>query len=152
VFGTTIRESESLECEYSGDEIAQSVAEYAALRAEYPLPEEMESAGNVADRGTGHVLSIGIVTHRELYWKTGYICDTDAPETMHACVCSLLKQIQKMPVIKTVLLTLEMIYTQICKGNAPTPEILHYSQMALCALQKALEGYLKIRNQSYAGI
>ena len=38
---------------------------YADKRERYPLPEQMESAGNVVDPVTGHVLSVGISTGRD---------------------------------------------------------------------------------------
>lgn len=115
---------------------------YADMRERYPLPDQMESAGNVVDPLTGHMLAVGIRTHRKLYAETGYICDPKAPEELHACVCSMLGQIQGEAIIKTVLLTPETIYGPICKGARPTKEMVHYSEMALRALLEAFKGYL----------
>lgn len=115
---------------------------YSDLRKAYPLPEQMESAGNVVDPVTSHVLSVGIRTHRKLYAEVGYVCDSEAPEALHACVCSMLEQIKGNAVIKTALLTPGMIYQPVCENDKPTEEMIHYSEMALCALHEALKGYL----------
>ncbi|MGN0373025.1 MAG: hypothetical protein ACI4F3_09435 [Enterocloster sp.] len=115
---------------------------YSELRKKFPLPEYMESAGNAADPATGHVLSVGIMTRRKLYSEVGYICDADAPEELHACVCSMLEQIKGQAIIKTVLLTPRMIYEPVCGGEKPTEQLMHYADMALCALNQAFKGYL----------
>ncbi len=65
---------------------------YADKRERYPLPEQMESAGNVVDPVTGHVLSVGIMTYRRTYAQVGYVCDQGAPKELHACVCSMLSR------------------------------------------------------------
>lgn len=122
------------------------IQEYAALREEYQMPDEVECAGNAVDRETGAWLSIGARIHRDTYQKTGYLCRQDASETFHACVCSLLRQIQDMPVIKTVLLTPEMVLTPLCEeGEAPTEEMRYAASMALSALRQTLRGYIATR-------
>ena len=55
---------------------------YADKRERYPLPEQMESAGNVVDPVTGHVLSVGIMTYRRTYAQVGYVCDQGAPKRL----------------------------------------------------------------------
>ena len=115
---------------------------YAALREKYPLPAQMESEGHAVDKKTGHVLAVGIKTHRRLYWEAGYTCDVGAPMELHACACALMELIQGMAVIKTILLTPEMVYRPVCKGDKPTKELIYFSQMALCALNQAFQGYL----------
>ncbi len=124
---------------------------YADKRERYPLPEQMESAGNVVDPVTGHVLSVGIMTYRRTYAQVGYVCDQGAPKELHACVCSMLEQIQGGAVIKAALLRPEAVYEPICVGGEPTKELIHYAEMALCAMEQALKGYLKgLKEGSYA--
>ena len=106
------------------------------------MPGNMDSMGNVIDTETKNELMIGVSIHRDVYSKTGYICNEDAPEELHACVCSLLEQIHEMAIIKTVLLKPEMVYGPICDGEEPTPELVRYSNMALCALNEVLKGII----------
>lgn len=119
-----------------------NLEKYLCLRENYPLPEQMESAGHVHDPKTGHVLAVGIMTHRKLYSEIGYVCDADAPDELHACVCSMMELVKGMALIKTALLTPEMIYAPICEEEQPTEELVYYANMALCALNQALKGYL----------
>lgn len=121
------------------------IQQYAQLREQYRMPEQVECAGNVVDRPTGAWLSIGILTRRDTYHQTGYLCREDAPEAFHACVCALLQQIQDMPLIKTVLLTPDVIYTAVCGEEEPTEEIRYAASMALSALRQALQGFLAER-------
>ena len=123
------------------------IQEYAALRDNYKLPAQMEGAGNVLDKESGHVLAIGFNTHRDVYKELGYICDPDAPEVFHACVCAVLETVYQMPLVKTVLLTPEMAYEKICGNEKPTEEIERYTYMALCALNEGLRGYVNMRNE-----
>ena len=121
------------------------IKEYAALRQKYRMPQPVGAAGNAVDQKTGAYLSIGIVVHRDTYQKTGYLCHEEATDGFHACVCSLLEQIQDMPIIKTVLLTPDMVWAPLCEGEEPPEEIKYASTMALCALREALRGHLAIR-------
>lgn len=121
------------------------IQQYAELREQYRMPEEVECAGNVVDKETGAWLSVGILVQRDTYHRTGYLCREDASETFHACVCALLQQIQDMPLIKTVLLKPEIIYDVLCEGEEPTEEIRYASSMALSALRQALQGILSTR-------
>lgn len=118
------------------------IQEYASLRNKYVLPEQVESAGNVKDNKTGHVLAIGFRSKRYVYSEIGYICDEAAPDVFHACVCALMELVFEMPLIKTVLLTPDMVYSKICGEEPVTEEVTHYSNMALCALNEAFKGYL----------
>lgn len=121
------------------------IKEYAVLRQKYCMPEQVGAAGNAVDRKTGAYLSIGIVVQRDTYHKTGYLCHEDASDVFHACVCSLLEQIQDMPIIKTVLLTPDMVWKPLCEEGEPSEEIKYASSMALCALREAFRGHLAIR-------
>lgn len=121
------------------------LAEYAALKDRYRMPDQVECAGNAVDRERGTWLSIGVVTHRDTYQEVGYLCHDGASQTFHACVCALLRQIQDMPIIKTVLLTPESVYGPICEGEEPSREIRYCADMALCALRQALRGCLAMR-------
>lgn len=121
------------------------IKEYAKLKDKYTLPEEMISAGNVKESQSGHVLAVGFNTKRYVYSEIGYVCDKEAPEVMHACVCALMEQVFEMPLIKTVLLKPEMIYEKICESEQPSEEVVYYSNMALCALNEAFKGYLTLQ-------
>lgn len=127
------------------------IQQYAALREQYRMPEQVECAGNAVDKETGAWLSIGILVSRDTYHQTGYLCREDASDTFHACVCALLQQIQDMPLIKTVLLTPDTVYDALCEGEDPTDEIRYAVSMALSALRQALQGYLTIRSASKKG-
>ena len=118
--------------------------EYLEKMEQYKsLPQDMDSMGSVVDTKTGNELVIGVSIHRDVYSKTGYVCNEDAPEELHACVCSLLEQIHEMAIIKTVLLKPEMIYGPICDGKEPTEGFVRYSHMALCALHESFKGVLQ---------
>lgn len=106
------------------------------------MPNMVDSIGSVVDTKTKNELAIGVHIHRDVYSGAGYICNEDAPEILHACVCALLEQIHEMPIIKTVLLKPEMIYEAIGDENEITEEIVRYSNMTLCALHEAFKGYL----------
>ena len=119
------------------------IQEYLKKREKYmSLPDNMDSMGTVADSQTKNELIIGVSIHRDVYSKTGYICNEDAPDELHACVCSLLEQIHEMAIIKTVLLKPEMIYEPICDGEEPTESLVRYSHMVLCALNEVFKGIL----------
>ena len=118
-------------------------AEYMNKKEQYmSLPKDMDSLGTVVDPQTKNELAIGVSIRRDVYNKTGYACNENAPEELHACVCSLLEQIHEMPIIKTVLLKPEMVYGPICDGEEPEESIVRYSHMALCALNEAFKGVL----------
>lgn len=122
-----------------------NIEEYAALKDRYRMPEQVECAGNAVDRDGKHWLSIGVVTRRDTYYEAGYLCHNGADQVFHACVCALLKKIQDMPIIKTVLLTPEDIFQLICHGEDPNEEIRYCTSMALCALLEAFQGCLVMR-------
>lgn len=122
--------------------------DYLNIKDQYSMPENIDSVGRVVDERRKNELLIGIHIHREVYSETGYICNENAPELLHACVCVLLKHIHEMPIIKTVLLKPEMIYEKICDKDEITEEIVHYSNMAMYALNEALKGYLFERNNT----
>lgn len=121
------------------------VNEFICKKEQYPMNKELDNVGNVIDTETNTELIIGVHIHREVYSKMGYICNEDAPELLHACVCALFELIFEMPVIKTIVLTPELIYKSICEENEVTEEIVRYSAMALCALSEAFKGYLAKR-------
>ena len=58
---------------------------YAAMRGKYPMPEDAVAVGTAADRETGDLVAIGVVTRRTTYARTGYVCQKDAPAELHAC-------------------------------------------------------------------
>lgn len=118
------------------------VEEYAALRDRYPMPADAVSVGTAADGDTGSVIAVGIVTRRRTYFKTGYVCQKNAPPELHACACALLGLIQDMPVIKTVLLKPEDVCERICGEEQPTRELLRSAALVLTALRQALKGLL----------
>lgn len=120
-----------------------NVREYLQKKEQYyGLPENMDSMGRVVDRKTNNELIIGVSVYRDLYDKTGYLCNEEAPEELHVCACSLLDHVQKMAIIKTVLLTPKEIYESICGEAEPSEELIYYSNMALCALRESLKGVL----------
>lgn len=123
------------------------IKKYAGMKELFALPDQMECAGNVVDKKSGHVLAVGINTKRKLYAELGYICDTEAPDALHACACAMIELVIGMPVIKTVLLTPDQIYGPICEGETPTEELIYYSNMVLCALNQAFQGYLKTEKE-----
>ena len=126
------------------------IKEYAALREAYRMPEHVECAGNAVDWENNAWLSIGVSIQRDTYHETGYLCYEGASEVFHACVCALLEQIRDMPIIKTVLLTPEMIYGPVCQGEEPTEEMRYCASMALCALREAFQGCLTLRRSAGA--
>lgn len=128
------------------DEIEDKINQYASLSGSYTLPTQMHGAGSGFDPETGHVLAIGFVVRRETYAETGYICDKNAPKKLHACVCALLSEIQDMPLIKTALLSPDVILQLLCKGVTADEEIKRWIAFSLEVLNKALESYLCYRN------
>lgn len=129
-----------------------NIEEYAALKDRYRMPEQVECAGNAVDRDGKKWLSIGVVTKRDTYHEVGYLCHNGAAQVFHACVCALLKQIQDMPIIKTVLLTPDDIFQLICQDEEPSEEIRYCAGMALCALREAFHGCLAMRGKASAAM
>ncbi len=128
------------------DEIEDKIKQYASMSESYTLPTQMHGAGSGFDPETGHVLAIGFVARRETYAETGYICDKNAPQKLHACVCALLSEVQDMPLIKTALLSPEVILKLLCKEVTADEEIKRWMAFSLEVLNKALESYLSYRN------
>ena len=108
----------------------------------YPMPEDAAGVGTAADRESGNVIAIGVVTRRKTYSRAGYLCQKGAPPELHAAACALLELSRDMPVIKTVLLRPEEVCERICGGEAPPPELLRCAALALAALRQALSGCL----------
>lgn len=117
------------------------ISEYAALRGEYPMPEDAD-CGGAADNERGWVLFIGAVTRRETWNRLGYVCHKDAEPEFHACVCSLLRMAKDMPVIKTVLLKPEDVCAPVCGEYKPTKTMLLASALAVAALREALKDHI----------
>ena len=118
------------------------ISEYAALRGEYPMPEDADCGGGAADNERGWVLFIGAVTRRETWNRLGYVCHKDAEPEFHACVCSLLRMAKDMPVIKTVLLKPEDVCAPVCGEYKPTKTMLLASALAVAALREALKDHI----------
>ena len=117
-------------------------SEYAALRGEYPIPEDADCGGAAADNERGWALFIGAVTRRETWNRLGYVCHKDAEPEFHACVCSLLRMAKDMPVIKTVLLKPEDVCAPVCSEYKPTKTMLLASALAVAALREALKDHI----------
>lgn len=118
------------------------IERYAAQRENYPMPEDAAGVGTAADRESGNVIAIGVVTRRKTYSRAGYLCQKGAPPELHAAASALLELSRDMPVIKTVLLRPEEVCERICGGEAPPPELLRCAALALAALRQALSGCL----------
>ncbi len=118
------------------------ISEYAALRCEYPMPEDADCGGGAADNERGWVLFIGAVTRRETWNRLGYVCHRDAEPEFHACVCSLLRMAKDMPVIKTVLLKPEDVRAPLCGEKEPAQDMLLASALAVAALREALKDHI----------
>ena len=123
-----------------------NITEFAALRDSYPVPSDYDCGGSAVDNELGWVLFIGAVTRRETWNKLGYICHKGAPAEFHACVCSLLRLAQDMPVIKTVLLRPEDVCAPVCGGDEPTQTMLRASALALAALREAVRAHIHESN------
>lgn len=104
------------------------------------MPEDAVAVGTAADRETGDLVAIGVVTRRKTYARTGYVCQKDAPAELHACACALQELIQDMPVIKTVLLKPEYICAKLI--DAPPEKLLRLSTLCLAALRQTLSACL----------
>lgn len=116
------------------------IEDYAALRDNYPMPEDAVAVGTAADPETGDLVAIGIVTRRKTYARAGYLCQKDAPAELHACACALLELIQDMPVIKTVLLKPGDICAKL--SDAPPEGLRRPAALCLAALSQTLSACL----------
>lgn len=118
------------------------ISEYAAMRDEYPIPEDADCGGSAVDNELGWLLFIGAVTRRETWSRLGYVCHKEANSEFHACVCSLLSMAKDMPVIKTVLLKPEDVCAPVCGESKPTQTMLRASTLAIAALREALRSHI----------
>lgn len=123
-------------------ELQNGIDFYAKKECLYPLPEIMHGAGTVRDPESGNVLAVGVSINRDTYQKCGYTCAGQVPAELHACVCALFEMIQDMPIIKTRLLTPDMISETVCGDETATEDIKRYSAMAMAALCQAFVGYV----------
>lgn len=123
------------------------IREYLDRKEQYPMLSKSDCIGRVVDIEKGLELVIGVQITRDVYSKMGYLCNEDAPELLHVCVCAMFEQIFEMPIIKTILLKPEMICQSFCEENEVSEEVKRYSVMALYALREAFKGHLKERNK-----
>ena len=126
------------------------IKDYADKKDIYTIKSNLDydGIGSVADPETNNELVIAFKIHRDVFSKTAYLCNEDAPELLHACVCSMFELIYEMPIIQTVLLTPSMIWEKLCEPeDNVTEEIRRFSTMALCGLREAFTGYLSERQK-----
>ena len=124
------------------------VESYYDKREQYPMMKDFDSVGNVIDKEKNNELLVAVKIHREVYSELGYHCNEEAPQLLHACVCAMFELVFEMPIIKTVLLTLDMILELLCEKEEVTEDMRRYAAMSLYALKEAFAGYLAERNKA----
>lgn len=126
------------------------IQEYACKKDVYAIKTytEYDGIGSVADSEMKNELVIAVKIHRDVFSKTGYLCNAEAPELLHACVCAMFELVFEMPIIQTVLLTPDMIWEKFYEPEEEvTEELKRYASMALCGLREAFTGYLTERRK-----